>query len=48
VRVTVARVDLETTKIDFTLAADFVPPPVSIGRKVEREPPARPRRSSRR
>jgi ribonuclease R len=48
VRVTVARVDLETTKIDFTLAADFVPPPASIGRKVEREPPARPRRSSRR
>jgi ribonuclease R len=45
VRVTVARVDLETTKIDFTLAADFVPPPASAHKF---EPPARARRSSRR
>ena len=50
VRVTVARVDLETTKIDFTLAADFVPLAPSSARKVERavEPPARARRASRR
>ena len=33
VRVTVVRVDLETAKIDFTLAADLAAVPPSLGAK---------------
>jgi ribonuclease R len=49
VRVTVARVDLETAKIDFTLASDFALAPPSSQGKAERNvmaPTARSRRSA--